>query len=351
MARNGAGVYSKPAGTTPVDGDNIDAAPFNLLMDDIATDLNTVRPIVAGGTGAANAPAALIALGLTATAAELNFVDGVTSAIQTQFGAATTANNLKANIASPTFTGVPAAPTASAATNTTQLATTAFVTTADNLKANIASPTFTGIPAAPTATTGTSTTQLATTAFATTTVNLKANIASPTFTGVPAADTAPPATNTTQLATTAFVMAAVPSTATQSQAVWDAGSSTAESTITARKLTDKTKADFSVTGDAPMFACRAWVTFDGTGTPAIGGSGNVSSITDLGVGNYRITFTIAMPISNYCYTHAYSDEINVQAGVGFHGGGNISSLEVKHYNAANAANTVDKRRVAIAIFC
>lgn len=51
---------------------------------------------------------------------------------------------LKANIASPTFTGVPAAPTAAANTNTTQLATTAFVTTADNLKANLASPTFTG---------------------------------------------------------------------------------------------------------------------------------------------------------------------------------------------------------------
>ena len=37
---------------------------------------------------------------------------------------------LKANIASPTFTGTPAAPTASAGTNTTQLATTAYVTAA-----------------------------------------------------------------------------------------------------------------------------------------------------------------------------------------------------------------------------
>lgn len=40
----------------------------------------------------------------------------------------------KANIASPTFTGIPAAPTASAGTSTTQLATTAFVTTADLLR-------------------------------------------------------------------------------------------------------------------------------------------------------------------------------------------------------------------------
>lgn len=49
-----------------------------------------------------------------------------------------------APLASPTFTGTPAAPTAAAGTNTTQLATTAFATTADNLKANLASPTFTG---------------------------------------------------------------------------------------------------------------------------------------------------------------------------------------------------------------
>lgn len=50
----------------------------------------------------------------------------------------------KANINSPNLTGIPTAPTATANTNTTQLATTAFVTTADNLKANLDSPTFTG---------------------------------------------------------------------------------------------------------------------------------------------------------------------------------------------------------------
>lgn len=348
MARNVAGVYSKPAGTTPVDGDDISAAPFNLLMDDIATDLNTVRPIVAGGTGAANAPAALIALGLTATAAELNFVDGVTSAVQTQFGAATTANNLKANTASPTFTGVPAAPTASAATNTTQLATTAFVTTADNLKANIASPTFTGVPAAPTATTGTSTTQLATTAFATTTSLGKANVDSPTFTGVPAAPTAAPGTNTTQLATTAFVTAAVPIVA--AQAVWDTGTNTTESSITPAKLDAKIRGDFNVTGTAPMFACRVWVNFNGTGAVAIRNSGGVSSISDFGVGYYRVNFTVNLPDSNFCTTLAFSDESNVQVGIGVTEAAGAGTCVVRHYNAANTANTVDKSLVCIAIF-
>lgn len=59
----------------------------------------------------------------------------------------------------------PTVPTAAPATSTTQAASTAFVTTADNLKANLASPTFTGTPAAPTAAVGTNTTQIATTAF------------------------------------------------------------------------------------------------------------------------------------------------------------------------------------------
>ena len=57
------------------------------------------------------------------------------------------------------------ATTQTAGNNTTRLATTAFVTTADNLKANLASPTFTGTPLAPTAIDGTNTTQIATTAF------------------------------------------------------------------------------------------------------------------------------------------------------------------------------------------
>ena len=84
---------------------------------------------------------------------------------QTEFETVRTALNSKADIASETLTGTPAAPTASASTSTTQIATTAFVTTADNLKANLASPALTGTPTAPTAATSTNTTQVATTAM------------------------------------------------------------------------------------------------------------------------------------------------------------------------------------------
>ena len=55
----------------------------------------------------------------------------------------------------------------------------------------------------------------------------------------------------------------------------------------------------AVVGTAPIYACRAWVNFNGTGTVAIRASGNVSSITDNGVGDYTVNFTNAMPDVNY----------------------------------------------------
>jgi hypothetical protein len=56
---------------------------------------------------------------------------------------------------------------------------------------------------------------------------------------------------------------------------------------------------FSATGSAPVFASRAWVNFNGIGTVAIRGSGNVSSITDNATGDYTINFTTAMQDANY----------------------------------------------------
>ena len=52
-------------------------------------------------------------------------------------------------------------------------------------------------------------------------------------------------------------------------------------------------------GSAPSYTCRAWVSFDGTGTVAIDASGNVTSITDQGTGDYRVNFTTSMPNANY----------------------------------------------------
>ena len=68
----------------------------------------------------------------TVSSTEIGYVDGVTSAIQTQIDsklATATAASTYAPLASPALTGVPTAPTAAANTNTTQVATTAYVQT------------------------------------------------------------------------------------------------------------------------------------------------------------------------------------------------------------------------------
>lgn len=62
---------------------------------------------------------------------------------------------------------------------------------------------------------------------------------------------------------------------------------------------ESTLSQFNVSGSAPVYACRAWVNFNGTGTVAIRASGNVSSITDNGTGDYTVNFTTAMPDANY----------------------------------------------------
>lgn len=64
---------------------------------------------------------------------------------------------------------------------------------------------------------------------------------------------------------------------------------------------------------ATAYGCRAWVNFNGTGTVAIRASGNVTSITDNGVGDYTVNFTTAMPDASYAVvaTSADADTSNI----------------------------------------
>jgi hypothetical protein len=80
------------------------------------------------------------------------------------------------------------------------------------------------------------------------------------------------------------------------------GASTLATTVVSPTLTTPNinSAPFAtVSGTAPIYPCRAWVNFNGTGTPAIRASGNVSSITDNGTGDYTVNFTTAMVDANY----------------------------------------------------
>lgn len=58
----------------------------------------------------------------------------------------------------------------------------------------------------------------------------------------------------------------------------------------------------TASGSAASYSARAWVNFNGTSTPSINASGNVSSITDIAVGRYGVNFSTAMPDANYATT-------------------------------------------------
>jgi hypothetical protein len=105
----------------------------------------------------------------------------------------------------------------------------------------------------------------------------------------------------------------------------------------------------TASGSAPSYSARAWVNFNGTGTVAIRGSGNVSSITDNGTGDYTINFTTDMPDVNYSIVAmgGRSSTIKDQGYVLHH------SLQVGNFTLETtntAATLVDYQQPTVAVF-
>jgi len=105
---------------------------------------------------------------------------------------------------------------------------------------------------------------------------------------------------------------------------------------------------------ATAYGCRAWVNFNGTGTVAIRASGNVSSITDNGTGDYTVNFTTAIADANYSVAScarrdpSIADNGNVTAQIG---GANPSTTAVRmRCNRSDFAGTEDPSVVCVNIF-
>ncbi len=236
-----------------------------------STTLITVGPVAGASTttiGATTASSTLnLATGATLSGSTKTINIGTSGVLGStnviNIGPTATSGTINFNNNSVSLGSNSTASTAAADTNTTQLATTAFVVgqagsatplvdgtaavgtslryarqdhvhPTDTSRAALASPTFTGVPAAPTAAVDTNTTQIATTAYvvgqgylkSATASSTYAPLASPALTGTPTAPTATAGTNTTQIATTAFVLANAGSTSFATTAEVVAGTST-----------------------------------------------------------------------------------------------------------------------------
>jgi hypothetical protein len=114
------------------------------FVKDITTKPTSTINFAEAGSGFATIKVGGAEIG-SVTNTEIGYLSGVTSAIQTQINsklASATASSTYAPLESPSLTGTPLAPTAAADTNTTQLATTAYVVGQGYLKSSTASSTY-----------------------------------------------------------------------------------------------------------------------------------------------------------------------------------------------------------------
>jgi hypothetical protein len=89
-----------------------------------------------------------------------------------------------------------------------------------------------------------------------------------------------------------------------------------------------------------QYAAKAWVNFNGTGTVAIRESGNVSSITDNGTGDYTANFTTAMTDANYAATVGSIEQNNTG------GRGNLTGT---YLYATSSVNLISARSTTASV--
>lgn len=93
----------------------------------------------------------------------------------------------------------------------------------------------------------------------------------------------------------------------------------------------------TASGSAPSYSARAWVNFNGTGTVAIRASGNVSSITDNGAGDYTVNFTTSMPDANFAVSCLVDTDSGSYGDAGFTA---TTASSVRVINHGTGGNTL-----------
>lgn len=101
----------------------------------------------------------------------------------------------------------------------------------------------------------------------------------------------------------------------------------------------------TVLGTAPIYMCRIWVNFNGTGTVAIRASGNVSSITDNATGDYTVNFNVGLTDASYSYQ--LSSRRDASLGLVLGSVSATSSLRILSYDQTTIT---DRDTILVAIF-
>ena len=151
---------------------------------------------------------------------------------------------------------------------------------------------------------------------------------------------------------------ASPNSASSFTATLPAATTTLVGTDATQTLTNKTLTtpNFNsaqvdtVSGTAPLYFARAWVNFNGTGTVAIRASGNVSSITDNGTGDYTVNFTTAIVDANYSVSIAAASSTignNLCTRIS---GTTVSTSNVRLLTASGGGTLADCETVAVSVF-
>jgi len=119
------------------------------------------------------------------------------------------------------------------------------------------------------------------------------------------------------------------------------------------------KTALNASGNPGIYACRAWVNFNGIGTVAIRDSGNVSSVSDISQGRYAIAFAQNMPHTDYAVSGitqrsvSYTTNLNpIVMGIRAEPGAGLSNsgFEITTHFTTNASQE-DPIVVCISVFC
>ena len=158
--------------------------------------------------------------------------------------------------------------------------------------------------------------------------------------------------NVLQLETTHQAIAGAGGTMNlQAQALANRTQFLADTKLNTTDFESTLKTQINASGDAPVYAARAWVNFNGTGTVAIRASGNVSSITDNGVGDYTVNFTTSIQDTSYTWVGSASNTTTGSGGVSVveYSAGAKTTVSVRIYTSL-ANSYFDSPNIHIAVF-